>query len=168
VRSHSFSFKFSPSLAHYGKNQPLKIPPSIYASHYIKFSSLDDPLVWGILSARPYLDSHLTRWSLGASDIVFTNPVFSGFFQYGQVIETFRGAAVYQPAVDTAIERPRTDSEVWRNRDKIQNGRCASFQGVRSCGCRASNGNDGDTSTSRDHPMWLTSAPDVPLRTTKR
>ena len=35
---------------------------------------LDDPLTWGILPARTYLDSHLTRWTLGASDIIFTNP----------------------------------------------------------------------------------------------
>ena len=37
-------------------------------------SSLDDPLTWGILPARTYLHSHLTRWTLGASDIIFTNP----------------------------------------------------------------------------------------------
>jgi len=37
-------------------------------------SRLDDPLTWGILPARTYLHSHLTRWTLGASDIMFTNP----------------------------------------------------------------------------------------------
>ena len=35
---------------------------------------LDDPLTWGILPAHTYLNSHMTRWSLGASDIIFTNP----------------------------------------------------------------------------------------------
>ena len=36
---------------------------------------LDDPLTWGILPARTYLNSRLTRWTLGASDIMFTNPL---------------------------------------------------------------------------------------------
>jgi len=68
--------------------------------------------VWGILPARTYLHSHLTRWSLGASDIIFMNPVLSAFFRYGQVIETFRGAGVHQPAVDTAIEKLRAGAWV--------------------------------------------------------
>lgn len=60
---------------------------------------------------------------MGASDIIFTNPsasfgfltemriklsiarVFSTFFRNGQVIETFRGQGIYQPAVDAAIEK---------------------------------------------------------------
>ncbi|KAI0300647.1 acyltransferase-domain-containing protein [Multifurca ochricompacta] len=70
-------------------------------------STLDDPLTWGILPARIYFNSHLTRWTLGASDIMFTNPFFSAFFRKGQVIETFRGAGIYQPAIDTAIEKLR-------------------------------------------------------------
>ncbi|KAH9051590.1 acyltransferase-domain-containing protein [Lactarius deliciosus] len=70
-------------------------------------STLDDPLTWGILPARMYLQSHMTRWTLGASDIMFTNPVFSAFFRKGQVLETFRGTGVYQPAIDTAIEKLR-------------------------------------------------------------
>ncbi|KAH9047188.1 acyltransferase-domain-containing protein [Lactarius hengduanensis] len=70
-------------------------------------STLDDPLTWGILPARMYLQSRMTRWTLGASDIMFTNPVFSAFFRKGQVLETFRGTGVYQPAIDTAIEKLR-------------------------------------------------------------
>ncbi|KAI0699518.1 acyltransferase-domain-containing protein [Cerioporus squamosus] len=68
-------------------------------------STLDDPVVWGVLPARFYRDSRKTRWTLGASDIMFTNPVFSTFFRYGQVIETFRGNGIFQPAIDTAIEK---------------------------------------------------------------
>ncbi|KAI0048162.1 acyltransferase-domain-containing protein [Auriscalpium vulgare] len=70
-------------------------------------SVLDDPMTWGVMPARTYLSTHLTRWSLGASDIMFTNPssVFSAFFRTGQVLETFRGKGVYQPAVDSAIEK---------------------------------------------------------------
>ncbi|KAI0262091.1 acyltransferase-domain-containing protein [Gloeopeniophorella convolvens] len=68
-------------------------------------STLDDPLTWGVLPVHTYLRSHLTRWTLGASDIMFTNPVFSAFFRRGQVIETFRGDGIYQPAVDDAIAK---------------------------------------------------------------
>ncbi|KAH9020321.1 hypothetical protein EDB85DRAFT_2153177 [Lactarius pseudohatsudake] len=56
---------------------------------------LNDPLTWGILPACMYLQFHMTRWTLGASDIMFTNP--KG--------ETFRGTGIYQPAIDTAIEK---------------------------------------------------------------
>ena len=38
------------------------------------FSSLDDPVMWGVLPAQYYLSSFTTRWALGASDIIFTNP----------------------------------------------------------------------------------------------
>ncbi|KAG9219301.1 hypothetical protein CCMSSC00406_0001711 [Pleurotus cornucopiae] len=48
------------------------------------------------------------RWALGASDIMFTNPVFSKFFRLGQVHETFRGKGIYQPAVDAAINTLNT------------------------------------------------------------
>ncbi|TBU38151.1 acyltransferase-domain-containing protein [Dichomitus squalens] len=68
-------------------------------------STLDDPVVWGVLPARFYRDSRRTRWTLGAADIMFTNPVFSTFFRYGQVIETFRGKGIFQPAIDDAIQK---------------------------------------------------------------
>ena len=34
-----------------------------------------------------------------------SNSIFSEFFRQGQVLETFRGKGIYQPAVDTAIEK---------------------------------------------------------------
>ncbi|EPS96325.1 hypothetical protein FOMPIDRAFT_1130598 [Fomitopsis schrenkii] len=68
-------------------------------------STMDDPLVWGILPLRYHLNARMTRWTLGASDIMFTNPVFSAFFRNGQVIETFRGKGIFQPAVDLAIKK---------------------------------------------------------------
>ncbi|KAF5369807.1 hypothetical protein D9758_001351 [Tetrapyrgos nigripes] len=68
-------------------------------------STLDDPMTWAALPPGYYLKSRLTRWTLGASDIMFTNPIFSVFFRYGQVLETFRGKGIYQPAVDTAINK---------------------------------------------------------------
>ncbi|KAF8897207.1 acyltransferase-domain-containing protein, partial [Infundibulicybe gibba] len=68
-------------------------------------STLDDPVTWGVLPTRCYLSSRTTRWALGASDIMFTNPVFSTFFRLGQTLETFRGKGIYQSAVDTAIQK---------------------------------------------------------------
>lgn len=35
--------------------------------------SLDDPLTWGVLPARCFLNLRDMRWALGASDIMFTN-----------------------------------------------------------------------------------------------
>ncbi|KAJ3574527.1 hypothetical protein NP233_g1711 [Leucocoprinus birnbaumii] len=68
-------------------------------------STLDDPVAWGILPAHYYFRSRTTRWALGASDIMFTNPFFSTFFRLGQTLETFRGNGIHQPAVDYAIEQ---------------------------------------------------------------
>ncbi|KAG2051311.1 hypothetical protein BDR06DRAFT_990468 [Suillus hirtellus] len=68
-------------------------------------STLDDPLAWGTLPIELYLNSNTTRWSLGASEIMFTNPLFSAFFRKGQVLETFRGKGIFQPSVDIAIKR---------------------------------------------------------------
>ncbi|KAF8803775.1 hypothetical protein BYT27DRAFT_7108615 [Phlegmacium glaucopus] len=68
-------------------------------------STLDDPVIWGMLPAQYYLSSMTTRWALGASDIMFTNPVFSTFFSLGQTIETIRGKGIYQAAVDIAIQK---------------------------------------------------------------
>ncbi|KAF7313558.1 40S ribosomal protein [Mycena chlorophos] len=68
-------------------------------------STLDDPVSWGALPTKYFLRSRTTRWTLGASDVMFTNPLFAAFFRNGQIIETFRGAGIYQPAVDTAIAK---------------------------------------------------------------
>ncbi|KAH7888044.1 acyltransferase-domain-containing protein [Phlebopus sp. FC_14] len=68
-------------------------------------STLDDPLTWGMLPTKQYLNSRTIRWVLGASDIMFTNPVFSSFFRNGQVIETFRGRGIFQPALDAAVKK---------------------------------------------------------------
>ncbi|KAJ7162548.1 acyltransferase-domain-containing protein [Mycena crocata] len=68
-------------------------------------STLDDPLAWGVLPTKYFLNRRTIRWTLGASDVMFTNPVFSAFFRSGQVLETFRGNGIYQPSVDVAIEK---------------------------------------------------------------
>ncbi|KAI0077991.1 acyltransferase-domain-containing protein [Panus rudis PR-1116 ss-1] len=68
-------------------------------------STLDDPVTWGILPTRYFFSTRTTRWVLGASDIMFTNPLLSTFFRNGQVIETFRGGGIFQQAVDIAIRK---------------------------------------------------------------
>ncbi|KAF9510490.1 hypothetical protein BS47DRAFT_1300139, partial [Hydnum rufescens UP504] len=71
-----------------------------------EYTSLDEPLMWGCLPTRQYFDRRNMRWTLGASDIMFTNPcALSAFFCAGQVIETFRGKGVHQPAIDDAIRK---------------------------------------------------------------
>ncbi|KAG9044394.1 hypothetical protein FS837_008219 [Tulasnella sp. UAMH 9824] len=65
----------------------------------------DDPVAWGILPWRSYFSSRTTRWTLGASDIMFTNPLLSQFFRNGQVIETFRGQGIHQEALNVATEK---------------------------------------------------------------
>ncbi|KAJ6539026.1 acyltransferase-domain-containing protein [Mycena capillaripes] len=75
-------------------------------------STLDDPLTWGVLPTKYFLKSRTTRWTLGASDVMFTNPVFSAFFRSGQVLETVRGIGIYQPSVDAAIDKLNTGNWV--------------------------------------------------------
>ncbi|KAH8830555.1 acyltransferase-domain-containing protein [Flagelloscypha sp. PMI_526] len=73
-------------------------------------STLDDPLSWAVLPTSYLFDpSRRIRWSLGASDVMFTNPLFSTFFRHGQTIETFRGKGIYQRAVDLAISKLKQD-----------------------------------------------------------
>ncbi|KAF8639973.1 hypothetical protein AX17_001220 [Amanita inopinata Kibby_2008] len=68
-------------------------------------TSLDDPVTWGVLPTRCYFSSRMTRWTLGASDVIFINPLFCYFFRLGQTIEITRGKGIYQPAVDIAIDK---------------------------------------------------------------
>ncbi|KAG5644948.1 hypothetical protein DXG03_007413 [Asterophora parasitica] len=88
------------ALAHKRRNNGQGV---VTVSNHI--STLDDPVTWGVLPTRYYLSSRTTRWALGASDVMFTNPIFSTFFRYGQTLETFRGKGVHQPAVDSAIQK---------------------------------------------------------------
>jgi monolysocardiolipin acyltransferase len=37
--------------------------------------------------------------------LYWSDSVFSAFFRYGQVLETFRGQGIYQPSVDYAIAK---------------------------------------------------------------
>ena len=66
-------------------------------------STLDDPLLWGILPLRILMASGKLRWSLGAEELLFTNPLLHTFFSTGQVIPVRRGAGLNQPAMSQAI-----------------------------------------------------------------
>ncbi|KAH8981212.1 hypothetical protein EDB86DRAFT_3087264 [Lactarius hatsudake] len=79
------------------------MPPDVTRER-VNIHGLDDQLTWGILPARMYLQSHMTRWTLGASDIMFTNPVFSAFFRKG---ETF------SQAYTSPQSTPRSKSCAW-------------------------------------------------------
>jgi len=75
-------------------------------------SVLDDPCALSAaMPLRTFLNAGTTRWTLGASDICFKNPVQGAFFRKGQVIETFRSSAdpkkagIYQDAIDEAIQK---------------------------------------------------------------
>ncbi|CAE6471050.1 unnamed protein product [Rhizoctonia solani] len=69
-------------------------------------SVIDDPVVWGTLPVRQCIvNPRNMRWTMGASDIMFTNAFYNWFFRNGQVIETVRGAGVHQPAVDISVAK---------------------------------------------------------------
>jgi len=45
------------------------------------------------------------RWTLGAQELIFTNPFYRFFFGRGQVIPIRRGSGLQQPGVSIAIEK---------------------------------------------------------------
>ncbi|KAJ7179438.1 hypothetical protein C8R46DRAFT_1073773 [Mycena filopes] len=65
-------------------------------------NSLDDPLTWGVLPTKYFLNPRTIRWTLGASDCIFR------LLRSGQVLETVRGIGIYQPSVDAAIDKLNT------------------------------------------------------------
>lgn len=98
--------------------RPNNKPLITYSNHY---STLDDPLVWGILpfkflffpSLPPYSTSfpahsappsaNSMRYALGAADILFTNPLYSAFFTLGRVLRVERGGGLKQKAIIDAV-----------------------------------------------------------------
>ncbi|KAJ1920459.1 Lyso-phosphatidylcholine acyltransferase [Mycoemilia scoparia] len=79
-----------------------KQPVITYANH---LSTMDDPLLWGLMPLRMLRQPDLTRWSLGAKELTFFNPFFAAFFSLGQTIPTMRGSGIYQDAVNIAIKK---------------------------------------------------------------
>ncbi|KAK1756051.1 hypothetical protein QBC47DRAFT_378951 [Echria macrotheca] len=81
-------------------------------------SVLDDPVVWGLLPLSQAFDPTNLRWTLGAHDICFANPLFAAFFNYGQVLPTHRlkhsvHGGPFQPAVTQAIRLLSRQSSVY-------------------------------------------------------
>lgn len=74
-----------------------------YSNH---ISTVDDPLMWGIVPIKHMLCSSTRskrcRWSLGAKELVFTNPIFSWFFSAGMVIPVERGLGINQEGMAKA------------------------------------------------------------------
>ncbi|SGY32052.1 BQ5605_C002g01312 [Microbotryum silenes-dioicae] len=67
--------------------------------------SVDEPFMWGCLPISLFMDTRTTRWTLGASDMMFTGKWDSWFFSRGQVMETLRGKGIYQKAIDRAAKK---------------------------------------------------------------
>ncbi|RIB08886.1 Tafazzin-like protein [Gigaspora rosea] len=82
---------------------PNRTRPILTVANHL--STLDDPLLWGSIPFKNFLRRHRTRWTLGAQEICFTTPKLSKFFALGQVIPTIRGAGIYQPAMNFALDR---------------------------------------------------------------
>ncbi|KAK4204443.1 putative lysophosphatidylcholine acyltransferase [Triangularia verruculosa] len=71
-------------------------------------SVLDDPMVWGLLPLSYAFNPNNLRWTLGAHDICFKNPVFASFFTHGQVLPCHRSkhsiyGGLFQPCMTQAI-----------------------------------------------------------------
>lgn len=67
-------------------------------------STLDDPLLWGILPTRILFDAARMRWALGAEELLFTNGLFNWFFGGGKVLAIRRGDGLMQPNVSRAVK----------------------------------------------------------------
>ncbi|KAI1358491.1 acyltransferase [Xylaria arbuscula] len=71
-------------------------------------SVMDDPIMWGVLPFGHHFNPSNHRWSLGAHDICFKNPLLAAFFSAGQVLPTHRlqhspHGGLFQPTVPQAI-----------------------------------------------------------------
>ncbi|KAH6636273.1 hypothetical protein F5144DRAFT_645132 [Chaetomium tenue] len=80
---------------------------SVHVTH-TAISSLDDPVVWGILPLRYTFDPSNLRWTLGAADICFANKFLTNFFTHGQVLPCHRlkhspFGGPFQPSLGQAI-----------------------------------------------------------------
>ncbi|CAM6118175.1 unnamed protein product [Calypogeia fissa] len=82
------------------QSRPAGTPLVTVSNH---MSTIDDPLMWG-LKGLPIEDPKLSRWTLAAEDICFTNHLFSYFFRLGKCLPVKRGAGIYQPHTNKALD----------------------------------------------------------------
>lgn len=80
------------------EDRPKGVPLITYCNHT---STVDDPLLFGLLPTKLLLSHNQgkMRWSLGAKEILFINPLFSSFFSAGKVLPIERGAGLFQPSM---------------------------------------------------------------------
>ncbi|KAI8358152.1 acyltransferase-domain-containing protein [Mortierella sp. GBAus27b] len=72
-------------------------------------STTDDPLLWGALPWKCYIDPTRTvRYALGAQELCYPNKPVSAFFRLGQIVPIIRGIGIYQPAIDKSINLLRS------------------------------------------------------------
>ena len=77
-------------------------PVITYANH---ISMMDDPLMWGSLPITLILSrthEHI-RWGLGASELLYRDPISSWFFSSGKVLPIHRGQGLDQPGMHQAL-----------------------------------------------------------------
>ncbi|KAI1320107.1 hypothetical protein EDD11_002079 [Mortierella claussenii] len=68
-------------------------------------STADDPLLWGALPWKCYMDPTKTiRYALGAQELCYPNKPVGAFFRFGQIVPIIRGNGIYQPAIDRSID----------------------------------------------------------------
>ncbi|KAG9297922.1 hypothetical protein G9A89_018750 [Geosiphon pyriformis] len=82
---------------------PQRTRPILTVANHL--STLDDPLLWASLPLATNRSLNTVRWTLGAQEICFTSSLLSHFFAFGQVVPTVRGAGIYQPAMNFALDR---------------------------------------------------------------
>ncbi|KAJ2453773.1 Lyso-phosphatidylcholine acyltransferase [Coemansia sp. RSA 2336] len=68
-------------------------------------STFDDPLIWGIMPMRLRWQPESTRWTLGARELLYKNPVLNMFFALGQTIPTVRGDGIWQLGVEIGLRK---------------------------------------------------------------
>ena len=84
------------------ENRGSGIPLITVTNHH---STMDEPLLWGILQPRQLVNQCLMRWAIAAHNMCFWSKPVSQFFAFGKSIPVNRGAGVYQEGVDFAIDR---------------------------------------------------------------
>ncbi|CAG8686347.1 1424_t:CDS:2, partial [Ambispora leptoticha] len=90
---------------------PNRTRPILTVANHL--STVDDPLLWGSLPFCITKSTRTIRWTLGAQEICFTNNFLSHFFALGQVVPTVRGAGIYQPAMNFALDKLNEKEGNW-------------------------------------------------------